>query len=144
MRLLGLSAGLVATTLLLIAWQAPARAPRLGAEVRVAARGPGVLGLDPAGPLLDARGLMPAGRQASGRLAVRNQGARKVSVRAGYVVGAPGLASSLKLRLPRPLVIPPGARRVLRVAVSVRDGRMAGRSADVTVRLTARAVGEPR
>lgn len=144
MRSLGLLAGLAVGALLLVSWKLPARAPRLGAEVRVAARGPGVLGLDPAGPVLDARGLMPAGRQASGRLAVRNQGARKVSVRAGYVVAAPGLASSLELRLPRPVVIPPGARRVLRVAVSVRDGRMAGRSADVTVRLTARAVGQRR
>ncbi len=95
-RRAGLAAGLALAAALVVVGRVPGGNGTLGADLIVAARPRGVLGVRPAGPFLEAPGLRP-GEVARGALDIVNQAGVDLAVRVRALPSSTGLDDLLRI-----------------------------------------------
>ncbi len=136
MRAIGFAIGLGAVLLALLAWRLPPVRPDLGAELAFSTGPIGELEVRP-GVFLHATGLVPGGDARQGRLTIRNQTGRTLSVALRALPDAHDLDALVRVRLSagdttvfsgtlgglrtwtEPLVLRSGERAALRLRVAI-------------------------
>jgi hypothetical protein len=152
----GAAIGLAVVAVLVLHWRVPQGGGEPGVDVRLLAAPTGELAVSPVGAFVTATGLTPSSQPSAGRVTIRNQTAKRLSVAVELTAASTELDDVVAVRLTTPatttglrrlrelhgdqpalLHLAPGQEETVTVAVSVVPGLSGygGRAADVAVRL---------